>query len=225
MNLCLLTVLHLLASPTASELQTRPCFGRQAIMLMAIQHKNDSSGEGSKEWKVVNELVKIQSPWLTIIGERIQDDRDKLLDYWRVEKDDSAVIVTIHRGQFIFPKPIYRVGVDETTLDFPGGRVPGDGSAVEVVPKILERELGIEDSAIYRIASLNSKGWPINSSFSNQKLFGFVAEIKDDVDLDPSFLHTSSYSIIDTDEIGQLLEELTCLQCRAVLLEWLAQRR
>ncbi|MBP0001568.1 MAG: NUDIX hydrolase [Cyanobacteria bacterium SID2] len=177
-----------------------------------------------KPWETISQFVAIRSPWLTLVGERLKDDREQLLDYWRVEKADSAVVVTLHRDRFVFPKPAYRPGMGEVMLDFPGGRVPSNQTPIDVVPEILKRELGVAEDQLARSISLDSRGWPVNSSFSNQKLFGFVAEIRDDVELDPQFLHHSSYSAKTSEEIDRLLEELTCLQCRSVLLEWLKQR-
>lgn len=178
----------------------------------------------TKPWETISQFVAIRSPWLTLIGERLKDDRDRLLDYWRVEKADSAVIMTLHRDRFALPKPVYRPGVGEITLDFPGGRVPTDTAPIEVVPEILQRELGVGEDQIDRLLTLNSDGWLVNSSFSNQKLFGFVAEIRADAQLDDRLLWETRYQVNETKEIDRLLEALTCLQCRAVLLEWLRQR-
>ncbi|MGC9502483.1 NUDIX hydrolase [Baaleninema sp.] len=178
----------------------------------------------TKPWETISQFVAIRSPWLTLIGERLKDDRDRLLDYWRVEKADSAVVVTLHRDRFALPKPVYRPGVGEITLDFPGGRVPTDTAPIEVVPEILQRELGVGEDQIDRLLTLNSEGWLVNSSFSNQKLFGFVAEIRADAQLDDRLLWETRYQVNETKEIDRLLEALTCLQCRAVLLEWLKQR-
>ena len=203
---------------------------------LRLQHDDTNEGSDAKcdrseskkfqentNWKVVSEIVKIDaSPWLTIYGERIQDtDRMQMLDYWRVTKDHSAVIVTIHRNQFIFPKPVYRVGVDEITLDFPGGRIPPGKEPMDVVPTILERELGIDSDDLHQVKTLNEKGWAINSSFNNQKLYGFVAHVKDDVDLDVALLYNRTVNVNDEKEIQKLLsEDLLCLQCRALLREW-----
>lgn len=172
-----------------------------------------------KGWEKISQFVSIDSPWLKLIGERLKDDRGQLLDYWRIEKEDSAVIVTVHRDRLVFPKPAYRPGQDATTLDFPGGRVPKHQAAVEVVPAILRREVGLTEGD-YRLLSLNEEGWPVNSSFSNQKLFGFVAIIGEDVEMDQTYLHSLSYAL-KPQGIEELLDDLTCLQCRAVLLEWL----
>jgi hypothetical protein len=95
---------------------------------------------------------------------------------------------------------------------------------ISIVPSILKRELGIQnESGILRIEKLNTKGWPINSSFNNQLLFGFVAILKDDVELDDIFHHNNtSYLVSSQDDINRLLSgDLTCLQCRSVLMEWL----
>ena len=79
-----------------------------------------------EEWKILERFVEISSPWLTLIGEKLQARQGKILDYWRVEKADSVVIVTIQGDNFLLPKPMYRPGVQSNTLDFPGGRVPED---------------------------------------------------------------------------------------------------
>jgi hypothetical protein len=174
-----------------------------------------------QNWKILNRLVRISSEWVTLIGERLEDDRGQVLDYWRVEKADSVVIVTLQGENLILPVPQYRPGVQSVTLDFPGGRVRNEGKPLEVVPSILERELGIGEEGILKLRLLNEEGWLINSSFSNQKLYGCVAEI------DPKI-------IIEGDRLGavyphtpegvhQLFQDLTCLQCRAVLQEWLYQ--
>ncbi|WP_017306535.1 hypothetical protein [Spirulina subsalsa] len=168
-------------------------------------------------WKTLNRFVEMRSPWLTLIGEHLEDHRGKRLDYWRIEKADSAVIVTIQQDFFIFPKPLYRPGVGEVTLDFPGGRIPPDTPRETVVRQILQRELGIERTQCDRIIPLNPQGWSVNSSFSNQKLYGFVVELAPNFNLNSDFIG-ATYPV-DTQGICQLLQDLTCLQCRAVLLE------
>lgn len=225
--------------------------GGRLLSHFDVEGGGDGEGDGGcAAWTKESDFVKIDgSPWLTMFGEKLRDDRGKLLDYWRVEKDDSAVIVTVQDGRLIFPKPAYRPGVQKCTLDFPGGRVPrGESSGSssddeeerqrieDVAIKILQRELGIKGrDDVETITALNAsprgqpgkrsfvRGWPVNSSFSNQKLFGFAAEIKSGVRLDPSALDGSrTYRIDRPDEIRELLDgDLTCLQCRAVLLEYL----
>ena len=171
-----------------------------------------------EEWKILERFVEISSPWLTLIGEKLQARQGKILDYWRVEKADSVVIVTIQGDNFLLPKPMYRPGVQSNTLDFPGGRVPEDLEPINVVPQIVHRELGISQSGITKITPLNQIGWAINSSFSNQKLYGFVAKIDPKLSINPNQLG-ATYSKTSTG-INLLLQDLTCLQCRAVLLEW-----
>ncbi len=175
-----------------------------------------------EQWKLLERFVEISSPWLTLIGEKLQNRQGKILDYWRVEKADSVVIVTIQGDRLLLPKPMYRPGIQSTTLDFPGGRVPEGREPINAVPQILDRELGISPSGITKITPLNQIGWAINSSFSNQKLYGFVAEIDPKISINPEQLGTI-YSKTSTG-INLLLQDLTCLQCRAVLLEWRQSR-
>jgi hypothetical protein len=67
-------------------------------------------------WQILERFIEIRSPWLTLIGEKLQDEKQQILDYWRVEKADSVVIITIQKGRFLLPKPSYRPGVGQTTL-------------------------------------------------------------------------------------------------------------
>jgi hypothetical protein len=170
------------------------------------------------DWQTLERFVEIRSPWLTLIGEKLQDEQQRILDYWRVEKADSVVIVTIQKDRFLLPKPSYRPGLGRTTLDFPGGRVLPEQTPVDAVSIILSRELGISKSEINSLNPLNQTGWAINSSFSNQKLYGFAAEISPKVTVESDKL-ADIYLTTETG-VQSLLQNLTCLQCRAVLLEW-----
>lgn len=174
--------------------------------------------QSDQNWKILNSLVRISSGWVTLIGERLEDNQGQVVDYWRVEKADSVVIVTLQGENLILPVPQYRPGVQSVTLDFPGGRVSQEGSPLEAVPKILERELGIGEQGILKVQLLNEKGWLINSSFSNQRLYGCVAQIDPKITIESDRLgavypHTP-------EGVHQLDQDLICLQCRAVLQEW-----
>ena len=179
-----------------------------------------------EDWQTLERFVEIRSSWLTLIGEKLQDEQQRILDYWRVEKADSVVIVTIQAiarnertSRFLLPKPAYRPGVGKATLDFPGGRILPEQTTVEAAKIILKRELEIEESDTIGLKPLNQTGWAINSSFSNQKLFGFVAEINSETIVNPEKLTLTTY-LNTASGINNLLQDLTCLQCRAVLLEW-----
>ncbi|MDJ0618615.1 MAG: NUDIX hydrolase [Calothrix sp. MO_192.B10] len=172
----------------------------------------------SRGWQTQDRFLELHSQWLSVIGEHLQDEQGETLEYWRVEKADSVIILPIQNQQLILPPPTYRPGLGEKTLDFPGGRVPETEKAVTVVPKILQRELGITPETISRLTPLNSQGWAVNSSFSNQKLFGFVAHLEPTVQIPAKFI--GGMYPINHDGISSLLNSLICLQCRAVLLEW-----
>jgi hypothetical protein len=171
-------------------------------------------------WKILETFVSINSPWLTLIGEKIQDNHGKVLDYWRVEKPDSVIIITLQNNSFILPQPMHRPGIGKVTLDFPGGRLPKGENPSTVAVNILERELGITEDGLISLNPINDKPWAINSSFSNQKLYGFLAEIN------PLFRVESHKlgAIYNNDKTGikNLLQDLTCLQCRGLLLELLS---
>lgn len=182
-----------------------------------------SNSAEQQPWQTHDRLVEIDSPWVKLICDRLEDNTGKSLDYWRVEKADSVIILTLQRDRFLFPKLTYRPGIGRETLDFPGGRVPENQTPEKAIASILKRELGIVPEAIQKLTSLNSEGWIINSSFSNQKLYGFVAELHPKVAIASEFLG-STYPVT-TQGIYSLLQQLTCLQCRALLLEWQYQKQ
>ncbi|HAC64012.1 MAG TPA: NUDIX hydrolase [Cyanothece sp. UBA12306] len=169
-------------------------------------------------WKILSRFVEIRSKWLTLIGEKIENNNQEILEYWRVKKDDSAVIIVIHNNQFLLPIPSYRPGLGEITLDFAGGRIPENKTPIEVIPTILKRELDIDEFSIASLTSLNKNGWAINSSFSNQKLYGFVVSILPNTPINSDKLGLT-YPVTQSG-VNQLLQDLNCLQCRAILLEW-----
>jgi len=169
----------------------------------------------SPAWPVNDRFLELRCRWMTLIGEHLQDDRGQLLEYWRVEKADSVIVLPVQNSMILLPAPSYRPGLGQITLDFPGGRISEEQDHHEAALMTLKRELGIEATAVTRLTPLNSEGWAVNSSFSNQKLYGFTADI--DGGLSTSELLTYPANAIG---VNDLLKSLTCLQCRAVLLEW-----
>lgn len=170
------------------------------------------------DWKRLAESVRVSSQWVTLIGERWLCDKGKELEYWRVEKVDSVIVLPLQAGYVFCVKPTFRPGVGRATLDFPGGRLPDGKEPREIAPALLQRELAIPPEAISCLEPLNSAKWVINSSFSNQGLWAFVAEI------DPAFAIPEAgigpKALADAAGCSQLMTDLDCLQCRAVLMEW-----
>ena len=217
-----------------------------------VTPNTESNISASRQWETISQIGSFETPWVPMVGEKIRDNDDNLLDYWRVEKPPSVVVVTIHRNKFVLPKQQYRPGIHKTTRDFPGGRLPKQfvDNPIDAVPDIIKKELRVSTGDIVSIESLHNsrfgtvegrEGWPINSSFSNQVLFGALARIRDDVQLDPMMLDEVSYKYsaaididpneVDTSKDGgdknptaiDLLNEIDCLQCRAVLMDWIIQ--
>ena len=170
------------------------------------------------QWKTLDRFVEINSHWVKLIAEHLETTEGQTVEYWRVERADSVVILTIQGDKLLFPPPMYRPGVASATLDFPGGRLPAGSTPAAAVPAIIKKELGVNESAIARIQPLNAIGWAINSSFSNQKLYGFVAQLHPTATVNPELIGAEYPAT--PDGIRDLLRKLTCLQCRALLLEW-----
>lgn len=167
-------------------------------------------------WPVQQMLMDLRNPWLRLVGERLQPPDQPTVDYWRVEKADSAIVLPLWREQVVLPPAVYRPGLGETTLDLPGGRVEPGQHPTAAVQAIVQRELGIDPAAITGLTALNSEGWPVNSSFSNQRLFGFQATF---TDADHPFPPGSQGYPFTPKGLRHLLQAITCLQCRAVILE------
>lgn len=172
----------------------------------------------AKNWQLRDRFLEVRSRWMTLIGEHLQTPQGQELEYWRIEKADSVLILPIQGDRILLPPPSYRPGVGQVTLDLPGGRISKEQSPAKAAIATLERELGIDASAIAALVPLNTEGWLVNSSFSNQKLYGFVAQLQADIPLLPDFV-AGTYAI-SSDGVHQLLQDITCLQCRAVLMEW-----
>lgn len=172
-------------------------------------------------WQVIDRFVEIKSKWLTLIGEKIRDHEGKVLDYWRVEKDDSLIIITKYKNFLVFPKQTFRPGIAQITLDFAGGRVGKNDSLENIAYKILQRELNLTQDNINFLTPLNHDGFIINSSFSNQKLWGFFCEIKPEISLES--LSVGATYALNSSDFSRLLTDLQCLQCRSLLFECVYQ--
>jgi hypothetical protein len=170
------------------------------------------------DWAVRDRFLNLETRWFTLIGERLETDQGELLDYWRVERAHSLIVLPLLEDVMLLPEPTYRPGVGTATLDFPGGRVAPEQPLVTAARQILQRELGIDGSQDLQLMLLNPHGWPVNSSFSNQRLFGMVAELT--APCQPRQPHRR-YPC-NPAGIQRLADQLTCLQCRAVLREWQA---
>lgn len=171
-------------------------------------------------WQTLDRFLQLHSRWMTLIGEHLQDSQGQILEYWRIEKADSVIVLPIQGDRMLLPTPIYRPGIGQVTLDFPGGRVADGQSPEQAAVATLQRELGIAAADIIQLDSLNPSGWAVNSSFSNQKLYGFIADINPSLAEMTAITHPATFT-----GIQDLLAELTCLQCRSVLLEWWLRQR
>ena len=176
----------------------------------------------ANHWQTRDRILQLQNPWLTLIGEHLQDTHGTVLEYWRVEKADSVIILPMQKQRLILPLPTYRPGLGKPTWDFPGGRCPADQRPEQAAVASLQRELDLPAAAIARLLPLNQQGWAINSSFSNQRLYGFVADLKSEAMI-PAARIAATYPANATG-IQALLEVLQCLQCRLVLREWQARQ-
>ena len=50
-----------------------------------------------EHWDLLESFVRVGSRWVTLIGERWRYDKGKILEYWRVEKADSVIVLPLQR--------------------------------------------------------------------------------------------------------------------------------
>lgn len=170
------------------------------------------------KWTFKKEITKVSTKWVKLICEKWLDEEGNELDYWRVEKPDSIIVIPIQNEHFICPKPFFRVGINSCTLDFPGGRLKSRVPKKDMAYSILLRELGIPKNKIISLTPLNKKKWIVNSSFSNQGLWVFTAQIHPGHKIPKSKIGATEKAT--TLGANKLLKKLSCLQCRAALHEW-----
>lgn len=199
----------------------------------------------STPWSLHSRLCDLKTPWFRLLGERLQPSEGQAVDYWRVERAYSVIVVPQQGDRLILPPPQYRPGAGVATWDFPGGRWPEAQSLAEASYAILERELQVVPEAVLSLQPLNPDGWWVNSSFSNQKLYGVQARIAPDAVIPPAaigavyLLPSDAATPSDTTITGldpstsppstfpshgslaDLDRQLDCLQCRMVLAQML----
>ncbi len=166
--------------------------------------------EKIKAWKKLSTIAEISTKWVTIHVDEMLDSEGNKLEYWYYERSDSAIVIVRQGDNFILPKPSYRPGINAATLDFVGGRIPENMTPDQAARMLIEKELKLDKSVVkdMSLQPINKTPWFVDSSFSSQKLWGFVAEIPLDIRLQVTQRFT----------ISQLFNELHCLQCRALLL-------
>ena len=175
-------------------------------------------------WQLLSQIVEVRSPWLSVIGERLRDATGQEREYWRVVKPDSLLVITIQDGRLLLPARSYRPGVGRTTLDFAGGRLQDPSMIPETAQVIVRREFNLGgDDLFASLEGLNRVGWDVDSSSSSQHLYGTVAELPRDL-LIPESSIGASYPATDLGA-RELLRDLRCVQCRALLYEWLERSR
>lgn len=159
--------------------------------------------------KKVKNIFTLDSNWMQLYCD-IWEDNYTLIEYWRIEKKDSIIVVTTYNDNWILPKPQFRPGVNKKTLDFPGGRQQSDDFLSDA-KAIICRELKLTTDHIKYVKELSTKKYIVNSSFSSQSVIYLQASLKD--------LHENTTDILKYpfDNINALYNDLECLQCLCAL--------
>lgn len=174
------------------------------------------------KWNVLESIATLENPWLKLVCEYLQDDQGRFLTYWRVKRPDSVLIIPIQNHSLILPQKYYRHGVQKMTYDFPGGRHNPNMTHAESAVQIVQRELGLSSSDIVSLEPIHETELIVDSSFSNQRVYAFEAQIDRETAIDSDIIAIQQPA--DAAGAGRMLEHLTCMQCRCALLQWMADR-
>jgi hypothetical protein len=166
--------------------------------------------------KKIKNIFELKSKWMELYCD-VWKDNENLIEYWRIEKPNSIIIITTYNNHFILPIPQFRPGVNKTTLDFPGGRQQTD-NILNDAKNIICRELKIEDNDIEYVNEIDRKKYVINSSFNSQLLICLEASLKDINENTPIVKYSFS-------EVNSLLNDLECLQCAFAFNLYLNRQR
>jgi len=166
--------------------------------------------------KKVKNIFELKSKWMELYCD-VWNDNGNLFEYWRIKKPNSIIVVTIYNNYWVLPAPQFRPGINQPTLDFPGGRQQTD-NILSDAKKIVCRELKIEDDNIEYIKELDTKKYIINSSFNSQLVIYLEASLKKLNENIPVI--KCSFG-----EVNTLLNDLECIQCAFALNLYLNKDR
>jgi len=181
-----------------------------------------TSSSKSDSWRTLSQIVEVRSRWITLVAERLGDSEGREFEYWRIEKSNSLLVVVEYRDLLILPHPTYRPGVARVTQDLAGGRFDGSLSKRSTAQEILRREFRLAGTVKASITELNKTGWDVDSSTSNQQLYGVVANVDGSTEIPSSRIGMSFPATVQGGL--SLRDDLTCLQCRAAVQAWLDRR-
>jgi hypothetical protein len=171
-----------------------------------------------RSWRRGATIATIESRWLRVIAEHYTDDAGQPLEYWRIERASSVIIIPLAADAILVPPARFRPGVTRCTRDLPGGRLAVGSNPLAMVAPILARELGVGAERLVDATLLDTRGWMVDSAVSDQRVYGVVATLL------PGPVATGVEHIpADAAAITALIDSLECLQCRAVLTEWRRQ--
>jgi hypothetical protein len=118
-----------------------------------------TSSSSGDQWQTLSQIVEIRSQWITLVAERLRDNKGREFEYWRIEKSNSLLVVVEYRDLLILPQPTYRPGVARVTQDLAGGRFDESLSKRSTAQKILRREFRLAGTVKASITELNKTGW------------------------------------------------------------------
>ena len=67
-------------------------YSKKHLIYFKKSHMNQTA---QSQWKTLDRFVEINSDWVKLIAEHLETTEGQIVEYWRVERADSVVILTI----------------------------------------------------------------------------------------------------------------------------------
>ena len=172
---------------------------------------------GAASWRHIGERLRLKSRWVTVVCDQWQV-ADGVIDYWRVERPNSVVVVPWTQSGVYVLAPNYRPGIASSTTDFPGGRWE-ERSSEDAAYGILKREVGLSPGDLQDLRPVG-RARNVDSSFSSQQLMVYSVKL-----IAP--LSTGQLSLIPIrhfTDFQKARASIDCLQCSSALTDWYLDR-
>lgn len=102
------------------------------------------------KWKTLSQKIIFDSKWYQLIHNKVELPTKKIIDYYVVSTNGSAMIVPVtEKGNIIFVRQ-YRYPIDEITIELPCGGVE-QNSHLEAATYELEEEIGYKSNNLKKI--------------------------------------------------------------------------
>lgn len=122
-------------------------------------------------WTVRSSEYALDEPWYKVRRDVVQLPDGTLIDYYRAERPDVAVVLPVTPEGDVLLVRQYKHGAGVVTLELPGGLIDPGEAPLAAAARELREETGFASSL-----ALEPLGWVYaDASKSTERVFSFVA--------------------------------------------------